>query len=248
MKHIVLFILGLLAASGYASAQTVAPVEKQVPYEPAFKIRDGKQDERFLKAHAKFLERIKRGPIGVLFVGDSITAGWLRHKELLAKTSAPLEVANFGISGDRTQHVLWRLQNGELDITPPPKVVVLMIGTNNVRRDAPEEIAKGVEAIVKLIREKLPTTKLLLLGVLPMGVDPADRRVAVDREKVTKLNAILKTLAKEPDVVFHDMGAKFLAPDGKTSDAMRPDGVHLEPRGYEIWAESITPILAEMTK
>jgi lysophospholipase L1-like esterase len=247
VKQIILLLLGLLVTSAHASVPTTAPANPK-PHEPAIKIRDGKQDERFLNAHAKFLERIKQGPIGVLFVGDSITAGWIRHKELLAKTSTPLEVANFGISGDRTQHVLWRLQNGELDITPPPKVVVLMIGTNNVRRDEPADIAKGIEAIIKLIREKLPTTKVLLLGVLPMGVDPADPKVAVDREKVTKLNAILKTFAKDPDLVFHDMGAKFLAAAGKTSDAMRADGVHLEPRGYEIWAESITPIIAEMTK
>ncbi len=256
-----LLLMALLPAA-WASAQAPAtapattrattgpliPTTQQIPYEPAIKVRDGQEDDRFFKAHAMFLDRIKKGPIGLLFVGDSITAGWTRNKGLFEQAFGQYQPANFGISGDRTQHVLWRLDHGELDISPPPKVVVLMIGTNNVRTNPPSDVAKGVEAIVKLIRARHPSSKVLLLGVLPMGVDPADPKVAADRQRVTEINQVLATFADGSSVVFLDMGKKFLSDDGKTSDAMRADGVHLEPRGYQIWAESIAPVLAEMTK
>lgn len=233
-----------ITAPATTAPATAAPA-KQVPYEPAYKLRDGKPDERFARAHQLFLDRIKQGPIGLLFIGDSITAGWNKHKPLWERTFGLYQPANFGISGDRTQQVLWRLDNGELEIAPSPKVVVLMIGTNNVRHDAPEDIARGVRAIIDRIRTRHPTTKLLLLGVLPMGVNPAEPAVARDRERITQINRHLASLAA-PDVVFLDMGQRFLKEDGTTSDAMASDGVHLEAGGYEIWADAIAPALARM--
>jgi lysophospholipase L1-like esterase len=245
-------LVGCLVASGSTaqdpSAVPASTSPKQVPYEPAEKIFDGKVDPRFLRAHASFLDRIKSGPIGVLFVGDSITAGWTKNRELFNQKFGSFQPANFGVSGDRTQHVLWRFENGELDISPPPKVVVLMIGTNNVKTDTAADIDKGTEAIVNRVRTKHPTTKVLLLGVLPMGVDPKDPAVASLRQKVSEINERLKVFADGSNIVFLDFGDKLLNENGTTSAAMRADGVHLEARGYEIWAESIAPVLATMMK
>ena len=250
-------LIGCFSASGWSASGLEAaqpatppasPPPRQVPYQPAEKIRDGQVDSRFLAAHALFLRRIKSGPIGLLFVGDSITAGWTRNRELFTRTFGAFQPANFGISGDRTQHVLWRFENGELDISPSPKAVVLMIGTNNVRTDTAADIAKGAEAVVNRLRTKHPTAKVLLLGVLPMGVDPKDPTVAAQRRNVIEINERLKAAADGSSVVFLDFGDKLLNSDGTTSAAMRPDGVHLEARGYEIWAEAIGPVLAAMTK
>ena len=249
-------LIGCFLASGWIvdgpaaaePAKVPASTSKQSAYEPAEKIRDGAVDARFVTAHATFLKRIQSGPIGVLLAGDSITAGWTRNRELFTRTFGAYEPANFGISGDRTQHVLWRFENGELDISPPPKVVVLMIGANNVRFYTAAEIVQGTEAIVKRVRTKHPTTKVLLLGVLPMGVDPKDPTVAPLRRKVIEINEQLKKGADGASVVFLDFGEKLLNEDGTSSKAMRPDGVHLEARGYEIWAEAIGPVLAAMMK
>src|SRR3954470_8408249 len=122
-----------------------------------------------------FAEGAKKGGFEVLFQGDSITDGWRNGaaKKIWDATFAPMKAANFGISGDRTQHVLWRLQNGEFEGLTLPKVVVLMIGTNNIgQKDNPESPASavaGIQAIVKEIHKKSPNTKVLLLGVFPRG-------------------------------------------------------------------------------
>src|SRR5262249_7006208 len=105
---------------------------------------------------------------------------------------------------------------------------------------------KGIETIVSRLRTKHPTTKVLLLGVLPMGVDPNDPLVAPLRQKAIDINERLKAFADGFSVVFLDFGDKLLNADGTTRAAMRPDGVHLEARGYEIWAESIAPVLTAM--
>src|SRR5439155_6273181 len=131
-------------------------------------------------------EIAKRGGVEVLFLGDSITDAWggeghgrgATGSKIFEEEFVPLKAANFGIGGDRTQHVLWRLQNGELEGIQP-KVVMLMIGTNNSNTNAKtkiedntaEEIAAGVTAIVKEIHKRSPRTKVLLLGVFPRGQD-----------------------------------------------------------------------------
>ena len=120
--------------------------------------------------HEKFLSQAKKGDIDLLFLGDSITQGW-NNNEVWRRHFGPRKAANFGIGGDRTEHVLWRIQNGELEGIAP-KVTVLMIGTNNSGANTPEEIAQGITAIVDELRKRLPNTKILLLGVFPRGESP----------------------------------------------------------------------------
>src|SRR2546426_405761 len=126
---------------------------------------------RDVPRHKQFLEIAKKGDVDVLFLGDSITQGWggKGGMEVWKKHYEPLKAANFGIGGDQTGHVLWRITEGKELEGINPKVTVLMIGTNNTARDSAEEIADGIKLIVKTVHQKLPKTKVLLLAVFPRG-------------------------------------------------------------------------------
>ena len=204
--------------------------------------KKGKPDAGWLKRHEGFVEIAKKGGVDVLFMGDSITDGWRgkNGKAVWDKNFAPLQAANFGIGGDRTQHVLWRIQNGELDGIKP-KVAVLMIGTNNSGSDSAAQIAEGVTAIVKTIHEKSPTTKVLLLAVFPRGK-------TIPNSQNDKLIEVNKTIAKLDDgktVKYLDIGSKFLK-EGQLPKEIMPDYLHLSEAGYQIWADAITPTLRQM--
>lgn len=206
-----------------------------------------------VKRHEKFLEIAKRGNVDVLFLGDSITDAWGGEghgrgpgSKIFAAEFEPLKTANFGIGGDRTQHVLWRLQNGELDGIKP-KVVMLMIGTNNSNRqdNTAEEIADGITAIVKEIHKQSPTTKVLLLGVFPRDPKPTPRR-----DKLKEVNRIVAKLDDGGKTVkFLDIGNKFLKEDGELPRDIMPDSLHLSEKGYQIWADAVKgPIMELMGK
>src|SRR5947209_8986528 len=114
-----------------------------------------RMDEWWQNLHKSFLERAKKGDVDVLFLGDSITQGWGgAGKEVWKERYEPLKAANFGIGGDQTQHVLWRITEGKELEGISPKVAVLMIGTNNLGGPKPEQIAGGVTAIVKELRKQ----------------------------------------------------------------------------------------------
>jgi lysophospholipase L1-like esterase len=215
-----------------------APAPKGNPEDP---------NNGFIKRHQGFLKDLaaKNGKVGVLFVGDSITDGWRgQGKKTFAETYGPLDPLNIGIGGDRTQHVLWRLERGEVEGISP-KVAVLMIGTNNLGSNTNEEIAAGVTKIVGTLREKLPRTKVLLLAIFPRGgkaEDPARARIQAINEQIARLDDGGKT------VKYLDIGPAFLAPDGTLPKDVMPDALHPNEKGYQIWAEAMAPTLAEMMK
>ncbi|HEV3121789.1 MAG TPA: platelet-activating factor acetylhydrolase IB subunit [Isosphaeraceae bacterium] len=195
----------------------------------------------WMQMHESFLERTKDGPIDLLFLGDSITQGWRGGgKSVWERYYGERNAANFGIGGDRTQHVLWRLDHGEVDGIHP-KVLVLMIGTNNVGSNTTEEIAEGVTAIVKKLREKLPETKILLLAIFPRDEHPSARR---DRLQV--VNQKISKLDDGQMVKYLDIGPKFVGPDGTISKEIMPDFLHLSSKGYRILADAIEPTLWSM--
>ena len=178
--------------------------------------------------HEKFNERVKQGNVDLMFIGDSITQGWEgAGKDVWDKYYGKRNAVNLGIGGDRTQHVLWRLDHGNIDGIKP-KLAVLMIGTNNSNGadNTAEEIGAGIEAIVKKLREKLPQTKVLILAVFPRGEKPNPQR-----EKNAKASEIASKLADNKKVFFLDIGAKFLAADGTLTKEIMPDLLHLEPQG-----------------
>ena len=172
----------------------------------------------------------------IIFIGDSITQGWEGEgKEVWAKHYAHRNAVNLGIGGDRTQHVLWRLDHGNLDGLKP-RAAVVMIGTNNSNGDdnTVEQIAEGVAAIVKQLREKLPQTKVLLLAIFPRSENPSPQR-----GKILQVNQIVQKLADDQSVFWIDFGYKFVNSDGTIPHDLMPDYLHLSRRGYEIWAEAI---------
>jgi len=172
------------------------------------------------------LQRAKDHPgeCDIVFIGDSITQGWEGSgKNVWQKYYGSRKCLNFGVGGDRTQHVLWRFEHGQLDGIKP-KAAVLMIGTNNSNRDdnSESDILAGVQEIVKQISARLPETKIL------------------------QVNQALEKLADGKMIQYVDFGSQLIESDGSISKAVMPDYLHLTERGYEIWAEAIEPKLKTM--
>ena len=186
--------------------------------------------------------RAAAGDVDVIFLGDSITQGWEgKGAKVWEKYFTPLKAMNAGIGGDRTEHVLWRLDNGNIKgITP--KVAVVMIGTNNSRTNTSEQIAAGITAIVEKLRAKLPDTKVLLLAIFPRGVDGNDPL----RKTNAGANAIVKALDDGEHVFYLDIGKKFLTSEGVLEKEIMPDRLHLTEEGYEIWAKAIEPTVKKL--
>jgi lysophospholipase L1-like esterase len=245
-----LLTLGLTAVLAAETAKAPAPAPKpklppQAPDVAAEKFGpDGKVNAKFASSHESFKARAKAGPTGVLFLGDSITAGWNGHKAIWDKAFGAYQPANFGIGGDRTQHVLWRIENGELE-GHKPKAVVLMIGTNNSATDPADGTARGVTNIVNTLKAKLPEAKILLLAVFPRGETPMNNP---GRAKNDAVNAIIKGLHDGQTVHYLDIGAKFLTADGTLTREVMPDLLHLSAKGYQIWADAIAEPLAGLMK
>ncbi len=203
-------------------------------------------DELAAKRHRQFCERAGRHDYPILFLGDSITEGWfVTGMDVWKREYRPMNAGNFGLSADRTETMLWRLEHGELDGLSP-RVVVLMIGTNNLKsgpiRHTPAQTAEGVTAVVDLIQEKLPDSKILLLGILPRQPQytwfPAVRR---------ETNRRIATLAERENVRWLDFSGRFLDEQGRLrAELYREDLLHLSGKGYEIWADAMRKPLREM--
>lgn len=190
----------------------------------------------YMEARAKVTE-----PITVIFDGDSITDGWQGGgRKIWDKTFASRGAFDFGISGDKTQHVLWRLSQGQVEGLDP-KLVLIMIGTNNLGSNTAEEIAEGVGAIVAEYQKRLPNAVIVLQAIFPRGQSPADPA----RAKIKAINEMIAKLGDGKKVVYVDFGDKFLAADGTLPAEVMPDFLHPSEKGYEIWAEAITPVVDE---
>jgi lysophospholipase L1-like esterase len=192
--------------------------------------------------HQGMNERVKKGNVDMLFIGDSITHGWEGGgKDVWKKYYEPRNAVNLGIGGDQTQHVLWRLEHGNI-AGVAPKLAVLMIGTNNAGSNSPPQTTAGVKAIVDILRQKLPETKVLVLAVFPRGADNQDHL----RQVNAKVNESISNLADSRMVFYLDIGPKFLEADGRLSKEIMPDLLHPNAKGYAIWAEAIEPTVVKL--
>jgi len=180
----------------------------------------------------------------LVFIGDSITQGWeTSGKPVWDRNYAQYKAFNLGFSGDRTENVLWRLQHGELDGLAP-KLVVMMIGTNNTghRLEDPATTALGVKRLVDEVRARLPDARLLLLAVFPRDEKPGDRM----RQINNGVNERIAQFADGQHVLFLDLNATFLQPDGTLSREVMPDLLHPQEAGYELWAKAMQPTLEKL--
>jgi lysophospholipase L1-like esterase len=194
--------------------------------------------------HEGFLKRAKAGKVDLLFLGDSITQGW-GDNAVWKKHYGGRNAVNFGIGGDTTQNLLWRITHGELEGIAP-KAVVLMIGTNNfgLHNDGPDAVVKGNAAILKVLAEKLPRSKVLLLGLFPR-----DEKSGTDfRKRIETANQGLELLASQLKIPFLDLAPKFLQADGTLPKEIMPDFLHLSEKGYQIWADAMEPVLKVLLK
>ena len=185
--------------------------------------------------------------IELLMVGDSITNNFDKKgpgEPVWKKYFTPLNALNLGFGGDRTNHVLWRLEHLP-KIKPAPLAASLMIGTNNIcwGSDKPKQAAEGIQEITRKLNAMYPKMKILVLGVFP-------RREQLDhphRKQIIELNSYLPDLLKDiPNVSFMDIGSEFLDEKGFLSREMMPDTTHPSEKAHEIWAQAITPKLREM--
>jgi len=177
--------------------------------------------------------------IQLVFDGDSITYGWQGGgKTVWAERYGKLNAFDFGIGGDRTQHVLWRLAQGQVDGVKP-KLIALMIGTNNLDGNTAEEIADGVKAIVAEYQKRCPEATILLQAIFPRAEQPTDPF----RAKIKAINAIISKLGDDKKVLYVDFGDKFLNADSTMSKEIMPDFLHPSAKGYQIWADAIQPII-----
>ena len=200
-----------------------------------------RSDQWWTDRHEACVAITKAGGFDVAFVGDSITQGWeSTGKSTWDAHLKPLKAANFGFSGDRTQHVLWRLQNGELTGSSV-KVVVVMIGTNNLGTDSPSNIADGIVAVVDSLLAKTKA-EVLLLGIFPRSISPT-HALRLDAAEATRL-AFDRT--RKPRVTQLNIGSAFVRSDGTLRTLLMPDALHLNSYGYEIWAKAIMPTLRRL--
>ncbi|HEY7313831.1 MAG TPA: platelet-activating factor acetylhydrolase IB subunit [Gemmataceae bacterium] len=233
---------GLLAVLGVSLGALQA--EDKKPEHSAVKPLE-RTDKGSVNRHERFLDRAKKGDVAVLFLGDSITQGWEGSgKDVWKKRFDPLKAANFGIGGDRTQHVLWRITEGKELEGISPKAAVLMIGTNNMGGNSAEEIADGITAIVASLRHQKPHMKILLLGVFPRSPKASDKV----RDKIKDVNHRIAKLDDGKNVKYLDIGDKFLEADGTLTKEIMPDYLHLSPKGYQIWADAIGSTLDGLLK
>ena len=236
-----------------ANASPAAPLLKK--YEPLLMLQAPRLNtaatftqtvQRMGPRHEGFAEIARQGNIDLLLHGDSITDWWVQgdaNKAMFDKYFGHVRTANFAIAGDTTQGVLWGLRNGEGQGFQP-KAIMLMIGTNNMGTNTPPEIAEGVGAVVLEMRQDFPDAKILLLGIFPRG-NPGDPI----RARVAETNAIIARLHDGAHVFYLDIGARFLDDQGVfLPEAFRPDLLHPQALGYDLWGQAVQATLTELLK
>lgn len=240
-------LLALLSFAPASFADEKLDAAIKVATTPTEKLKEGAKDGKsgwWATRHEQKLALAKQGGWELAFIGDSITHGWENAgKATWDKFYGSRKAINIGYSADRTEHVIWRLLNGEFD-GYKPKGAIIMIGTNNTghRNDPPEAIAAGIKTIIETIHAKSPATKVLLLGIFPRAANKTDK----PRVNNDAANALLAKLADGDKVTFLNINDKFLTADGVLTKEVMPDLLHPQAKGYGIWAEAIEPAVKKL--
>jgi len=206
-------------------------------------LAEPREGEWWMKRHQSMNKNAKTSH-DLLFIGDSITQGWEGSgKATWEKFYGNRKALNLGISGDRTEHVIWRLDHGNLRNQKKAKAAVIMIGTNNTghSNQDPSEVKDGIERIISTVRARCPQAKILLLGVFPRGLNPDDPK----RQNNDAINEMISKFHTGERIHYLDISDKFLTADGILTKEIMPDALHPRQKGYEIWAEAIEPKLKE---
>ena len=237
-KFTVLLLLLICAAVG--AAEPKGWREATTPTEETETVKWRKfWQPRFKKKLAQAQQQGKA--IDVVLVGDSLTHNWDNRKQFgYQKTFKGHTVLNLGFGGDRTEHTLWVIGNDDLWKNLDPKLVVLLIGTNNTPRYSPEATIEGIRLCIAGLKKRAPHAKIVLFAILPRGKDKS----FFLRAKIDRVNAGIEKFADGKTVFFENINSRFLHPDGTiVEEAMQPDLLHLSAEGYRIWAEALKKYL-----
>lgn len=229
-------LLGAFAIQpAWAGNCATIPAERHVEY-PWMSV------ERWHQMFADQKARAAQGGVDVMFVGDSLTEMW--PKALWDKHFGALKAANFGIGGDHTGNVLWRLRDPAIAALKP-KLVVLMIGVNNINlcSEGADEVFGGIQAVVAQLRQQYPEARILLNAVLPEGAPDSD-----ERRRIISLNRQVKTLGDGKKVFYYDYGHVFMGEGGALSRELQPDLLHFSEKGYQLLAQAIRPDIEALLK
>jgi len=226
------------APSGSPATGQVAPPSSVVPV--------ARTDEGILARQTECLRRAKESaPAPVVFVGDSITQAWESAGAAVWKERMePLGALDLGVSGDRTQHVLWRLAQAPLTRLEP-RAIVLLIGTNNLGSglSTAQETLLGVTRVIATLREQCPKSRILVLDIFPRG-----EHFNAMRGDLAQINQALSRLDDAEHVRFLRIGDRFVEADGSIRREIMPDFLHLSEAGYRIWADALVPELESALK
>jgi lysophospholipase L1-like esterase len=260
MKQLII-VLGATLVGFAATAQTNAPVAppptatppvdqvgQRPPAEPLSTTSPDNtrylKDPNLLAGCTAQLAALRDKPCDIIFIGDSITANWLgAGRDIWEKSYAPRHALDFGIGGDKTQNVLWRLNNMDVE-NLKPKVAVVLIGTNNTM-NSPHEIADGIKAVLANTQEAFPGVKIILVSIMPN---------ARAHDKMMQVNSLIKGYADDSSVFYLDLVPlmpKVTPPglDGMTDanwKGLGPDRLHPDASGYQIWADAMEPLLTKL--
>ncbi len=244
MKHckFTLILITLMASLSSLSADNSATMIKNSATTPTNRLNLAWWKQR----HKQKVAIAKNKPCDLLFIGDSITHNWEKPgKKVWKKFYSKRKAINIGFSGDRTEHVLWRLDHGEFPKSKP-KVAILMIGTNNTgqKMQKAAETAQGIKAIINKIQQKSPKTHILLLAIFPRDAKASGKM----RQLNNKINNIIKTYDDGKTVHFLNINSAFLKPNGDLPKSIMPDYLHPQAKGHQIWAKAIEPTLKKLLK
>lgn len=257
LTYVVAVIAVILFLSGGCSSpeNTICDQVSQLSHSAVTPVSRIEGNNWWFPRHQGVLEQIQQRNPQIIFIGDSITHGWDNAgKEVWNQYYAKYDPINMGFSGDRTQHVLWRLENGEVDGISP-KLAVLMIGTNNSNRTdhTAREIADGIQAIVCTLRNKLPQTKILILAIFPRG--SGEQRKSGENgtynpqwAKNDEANRLASQIADGKMIHFLDINKAFLNDEGVLTREVMPDLLHPKEKGYLLWAQAMEPTLQKLMK
>lgn len=250
MKHALVLVTAVLFGQlATLQADQAQPQRQNPAAAPA--PRDGNWRKSFDKKDARLQQEES---VDILLVGDSITRRWDDYKEAQRHVFGARKVFNLGYPADRTENMLWRLEHHHLDKISP-RVAIVMAGTNNSNGDecSAEEIAGGVQAVVKLLRKRLPHTKVLLLGIFPRGSrEQRGEKTLTEAgrnsqwEKNDKASLLASRIADGENIVYLNINQALLSKDGKLSRDIMPDLLHPSEKGYELWAAAMKPTLEKM--
>ncbi|KAL1489762.1 hypothetical protein ABEB36_013697 [Hypothenemus hampei] len=205
----------------------------------------GTDRDYWVSMHAQLVQQTaqRKDEIKIVFFGDSITWMWSQENEgvtIFNQQYAPKGAFNYAIPGDRTEHLIYEIQNGEFDGLTA-KLVVLMIGTNNIGVNTPADIAKGVQEVINQIYTKIPNTKILLLGILP-------RDGATTEEQVSQVNTLISQFQDNSKIYYLDMSPQFqTSPGVQIPGLYNSDNLHLSASGYQVWYETMKPLFDSLS-